>query len=532
MSTQQHLTMRDEDNLKHSRRIEENLVPSRFKQTSVLLVEDNLADAVYVEEMLPSAFYKVQRVSSLAAAHEINSDSIDVVLLDLSLPDGHGLQTCVSMIEHAPLAPIIILTGLEDEEIGLRAVKLGAQDFILKREITESTLARSIRYAIERKSWEEGVRQSAIQAKQSEAQAREIAANLELSLKASNTGVWSWDFVNDKLKSDSRHAALFECDEDNFGDTLQHFLDRIHVDDRDATAHAIKSAVKEKTGYHTEFRTVWSDGSTHYITARGQVLSDRSGVAVFMAGICTDVTSEKEEQENAKRLLVLEKHEDFIATLTHDLKNPLIGAERLLEMFMQGQLGPLEDEQRKLIGLMRQSNSDMLALIHNLLEVYRFDAGAPPFDFSQVEVAKLSAICVEQLRGAAQAGGVDLSTNFLSGDHTITVDIIALRRVLMNLVGNAIKFTQAGGIITVSGKRVGEHYILEVTDNGSGIAPDDVEQLFRRFSQAKSTKRYGTGTGLGLYLCRQLVEAHGGQITCTSVDGAGTVFTVVLPIDQ
>ncbi len=96
-----------------------------------------------------------------------------------------------------------------------------------------------------------------------------------------------------------------------------------------------------------------------------------------MAGICTDITDQKEEHERTKRLLVLEQHEDFISTLTHDLKNPLIGADRLFDLFIDGTFGVLATEQRSTLVLLKQSNADMLALIQNLLEVYRFDEGAP-----------------------------------------------------------------------------------------------------------------------------------------------------------
>ena len=124
--------------------------------STVLLVEDNLADACYVEEILPSGDFRVIKATSLAAAlQRIEDGGIDVVLLDLSLPDSQGLNTVECAIFYAQTLPIIVLTGLEDEHVAIQAVHLGAQDYILKKEITETVLAHRIHYAIERKRTEE-----------------------------------------------------------------------------------------------------------------------------------------------------------------------------------------------------------------------------------------------------------------------------------------------------------------------------------------------------------------------------------------
>jgi len=504
---------------------------SKDRIISVLLVEDNLADACYIEEMLPSTLYNVRHVVSLESAYAFGFESTDIVLLDLCLPDGQGLQTCMSMVEHAPQTPIIILTGRDNEELGLDTLKLGAQDYILKREINENTLPRSIRWAIERKGWEKGVRASADLAKRSEAEAREVAANLKLALKASSTGIWSWDFVADKVTADEQAAALFGIEQCAFGDSVQMFFDRIHGDDRDAVTEKIRKAIEWKSEYYAEFRTDWPDGSIHYLVARGQVIEESHGSPFRLAGICRDVTKRHEEAERAKRLLMLEQHEDFTATLTHDLKNPLIGAEQLLQMLIEGEVGKLEQNQLTMLGVLRQSNSDMLALIQNLLEVYRFDGGAPEMKYTIVDISTLANSCVLQFTPIVQNAGVKLDLNFTQSDHTISADAIAMRRILTNLIGNAIKFTRSGGMVVVSGHRLGECYILEVEDTGTGIPQQELGLLFRRYSQTVLARRCGAGTGLGLYLCRQLVEALGGQINCTSEEGIGSTFKVILPVN-
>jgi len=501
--------------------------------TSVLLVEDNPADARFVREMLPIRFYRFQHATCLHDAHEVIRDSgISVVLLDLSLPDGNGLETCLSMIDWAPNTPIIILTGLDDENLAVDAVRLGAQDYILKKDISEGTLSRSIRYAVERKRAEEEIRQSAVQAQAAEAQAREVTASLKLALKASNTAVWAWDINSDRLTADDHMDSILGLEPGKLGSTLQSATDLIHPEDRAESVQKIRHAVETRSDYYDEFRIIKSDGTIRFIANRGKVLEDSSSRSLRMMGVSTDITKQKEEQENAKRLLVLEHYEEFVATLSHDLKTPLVGANRLLDMFVEGDLGSLETEQRRLLGLIHKSNSEMLGMIQSLLDVYRIESGVLELVIVEIDVQSLVLGCIDSSVAGRPNLVADVLTDFDSGPHTIWADSTAIRRVLMNLLSNALKFTQVGATITVSGRNHGETYVLEVADTGAGIAQPDLEQLFQRFAQAKLGKKYTLGTGLGLYLCRQLIEAHGGTITCKSVEGTGATFTIVLPLKK
>jgi PAS domain S-box-containing protein len=493
------------------------------KQTSVLLVEDSLADARYVQEMLPPSSYSLLHVNSLREAHEsTKSGRFDVVLLDLSLPDAQGLETFLAMLEFAPTIPIVILTGLNNQDIAIQAIKLGAQDYVQKHDLNVDILTRAIRYAIERNRIEGLIRDSAAKALAAE-------AHLKLALKASQTGVWSWEVEEDKVTTDDQVLAMFGLRDGSQLKRLQDFLNRVHIDDRQQVSNAIEAALDEQEEYDIEFRVIWNDASEHYLAAAGKVIYNASGTEVSMLGICRDVTKQKIEQTNAKRLLILEKHEDFVATLTHDLKSPLIGTERVLTLFLTGAIGALDGEQQNALRLLQESNSGMLALLRNLLEVYRHDAGGPTLEFTEVDVAALSNTCIQQLSASAESAGVRLTSHFAESDHTIVADSISLRRVLMNLLSNAMKFTGSRGNVTVSGHMLGNTYTLEVKDTGAGMPQEDLEALFQKYSQGQLGKKYSDGTGLGLYLCRQLTEAHGGTITCTSTQGIGTTFTVSLP---
>jgi signal transduction histidine kinase len=327
-------------------------------------------------------------------------------------------------------------------------------------------------------------------------------------------------------------TAIFGVQSGGVGRTLHSFLERVYEDDREHVLRSINSSIREKSDFHAEFRTAWPDGSIHYISVSGQLIECSIEMPMRLVGVCTDMTKQIMEQENAKRLVMLEQHEDFIATLSHDLKNPLIGADRLLDMYLNHNFGSVDEEQRKVLSVIKQSNSEILALLQNLLEVYRFDAGAPPLNLVPTEIDRLATSCVNNMKVCAEEGGVKLGLDFDASDHTVAVDPVAIRRVMINLLSNAIKFTGSGGTVTVSGRLGEKSYVLNVQDSGSGIAPQDMELLFRRFSQTTLGRRYESGTGLGLYLCRQLVEAHQGTITCNSAEGSGSTFTIDLPIEQ
>lgn len=504
--------------------IEDHLPAVHNQQTSVLLVEDSMPDARYVREMLPAAVYQMSHAKSLSEArNRASAHCFDVILLDLSLPDGQGLETVHSMIECAQHVPIVVLTGLSDDDTAVNAIKVGAQDYLHKNSLTENMLTRTIRYSIERSQAQAQIRQNLERIGASE-------AYLNLALKASHTGVWSWEIATDLVTLDELSLKMFGLVETIVG--LKDLLDCVDAEERGHIKHAIEDAINKKEDYDVSFRVSLPDGKERILASCGRGIYDENGSAIRMAGIFRDITRQILQQQDAQRLQVLEHHEDFIATLTHDLKNPLIGADRLLDLFLDGALGNLEENQIQGLKLLQESNRDMLELIKNLLEVYRYDAGATPLNFSQVDGKELINSCIESIGFLATLSKVTLSSVFDEGSHKIEADRIALQRVILNLLSNAIKFSIEGAKVIVSAGLRGDCYCFEVKDFGAGIQQDDMLKIFQRYAQGKHGQTILSGSGLGLYLCRRLVEAHGGEITCDSVEGQGTTFIVRLPCQQ
>ena len=228
---------------------------------------------------------------------------------------------------------------------------------------------------------------------------------------------------------------------------------------------------------------------------------------------------------------IARQREDFVSRLTHDLRTPLVAADRMLILFQQGALGELSDTMQEAIATMARSNQNLLQMVNTLLEVYRFEAGRKTLIFSPVDLKQLLQEVALELTPLAQEKKLSLQLELEhSADNQVMGDRLELHRLFTNLVGNAIKFTDAGSITISLTPSSGTAYIaIKVEDTGQGIPPEEQATLFERFRQG-SHKR--SGSGLGLYLSRRIVEAHQGTIEVKSKLGKGSVFIVLLPVQQ
>lgn len=230
---------------------------------------------------------------------------------------------------------------------------------------------------------------------------------------------------------------------------------------------------------------------------------------------------------------IARQRQDFVSRLTHDLRTPLVAADRMLLLFQEGALGNLSDQMQEVIEIMARSNSNLLAMVNTLLEVYRFEAGRKTLAFQPVHLSKLLEEVSEELSSlAAQKElAVNLNLGEESGISKVMGDRLELHRLFTNLIGNAIKFTDTGSVtIRLTPATASDEYItVEVADTGPGIPLEEQATLFERFRQGSHKS---SGSGLGLYLSRRIVEAHQGTILMNSEVGKGSVFTVRLPIKQ
>lgn len=231
------------------------------------------------------------------------------------------------------------------------------------------------------------------------------------------------------------------------------------------------------------------------------------------------------------------QREDFVSRMTHDLRTPLVAADRMLNLFLQETFCKISPEMKQAITVMLRSNHNLTQMVNNLLEVYRFDAGKKTLNSESCNLPQMVTEVIQELSPIASDKKLDLKIDTSSLDKTsenagiVIGDRLELRRVISNLIGNAIKFTDTGSIearisetdAPIDGKN---WLIVEIQDTGYGIALEDQETIFERFRQGRNKR---AGSGLGLHLSRRIVEAHQGKIEVSSEQSKGSVFTVHLP---
>jgi signal transduction histidine kinase len=375
---------------------------------TVLLVEDSPDDAEALRISLredPDKFTLVHRETLQAGIERLAGGGIDIVLLDLSLPDSHGRQTVHRAIAAAPDVPVVVLTGLDDERVGNEAVQAGAQDYLVKATFDAHALVRTIQYAIERHKMRQ----------------REAAAAAR----------WA-------------HLA-----EEN-------------------------AQLAEALGRSNDLKT------------------------------------------------------RFVATMSHELRSTLSAIINLTEILEDRQGERSKARHQEVVRLIRRTARESLQVLDATIELSRAEANHLPRQDREVVLRDVIGQ-VEQEVIVPRTSSTGLRWQVADDLPLLRIDPVKLKMILRNLISNAIKFTPNGEVVISAGRR-GDSVELVVRDTGAGIAEDDLPHLFEPFRQA-SPAALGGG-GLGLYIVHQLVKILGGTVTAESRQGAGSTFTVSLPIDS
>jgi signal transduction histidine kinase len=244
--------------------------------------------------------------------------------------------------------------------------------------------------------------------------------------------------------------------------------------------------------------------------------------------------SEKNRQleESYAKLKELDRlKSNFLATMSHELRTPLTSVIGYSEMMLEGLGGPLTAEQREYVGIIMEKGENLLQLITSILDISKIEAGRVRLVLTEVDAGQLMRDAVATVLPLARKKGLKVACEAAALPR-FQADRDKVRQCLVNLCSNAVKFTPAGGVITVSAEALpGDLLAMHVADSGIGIADEHLEKVFDVFYQVdgSSTREYG-GAGLGLAIVKSFAEAHGGGISVRSVIGAGTTFTLALPL--
>jgi signal transduction histidine kinase len=219
---------------------------------------------------------------------------------------------------------------------------------------------------------------------------------------------------------------------------------------------------------------------------------------------------------------------DMTSLIVHDLKTPLTSIFLNFDLMIGGRLGPISPTQKQRLEYARRSAENMVGLIDNLLDVEKIEAGSLDLMRMPCDLKSLLTNSIDAVRGLSDEQKIALSAAIAEDLPTVTIDATLMRRVMQNLLGNAIKFTPENGHITVEARVDHEAVVIRTSDSGPGVPADERDHIFEKFQQAKNTVR--GGYGLGLTLCKLVVEAHGGQIWVEDAPGGGSSFVFSLPV--
>jgi signal transduction histidine kinase len=234
---------------------------------------------------------------------------------------------------------------------------------------------------------------------------------------------------------------------------------------------------------------------------------------------------------NARLREIAELREEFLALTTHDLRSPLTVISGVISFFTSGRLGELSPEQKNMVGMMERNTQNLIELVNDLLDAAKLESGTLQLELAPTNLRTLVHEICEPLEPLAREKGIALTQELPTDLPPARADRAKLRRIIVNLLSNALKFTPKGGRVTVRAELFNASLRISVADTGVGIAAEDLPLLFDKYEQARHRATRGEkGTGLGLYITRQLVELHGGTIHVESEVGRGSTFSFILPV--
>jgi PAS domain S-box-containing protein len=350
----------------------------------------------------------------------------------------------------------------------------------------------------------------------------------QLAVHGSSAGLWDWDMTIGTTFFSPRFKAMLGYSHEEFPDLPSSAENVMHEDDREAMRQALRDHLKNHTSYQVECRMRLKSGEWHWFVIAGIALRDASGRALRMAGSAVDVTARKQAEQvlqDSNR-----KKDEFLATLAHELRNPLAPIRTSLSILQKDTANGVASQRAR--QTMDRQLVHMIRLIDDLLDISRINSGKIRLDTSRTRLTSAVDVAVELSRPGIESRRHRLSVSLPAGDDIeLMADATRLAQMLGNLLNNAAKYTPEGGQISLAARREGDTAVLEVTDSGVGIPGELLDTVFALFTQVGRTlDRSQGGLGIGLYLVRNLALLHGGTVSATSAGtGLGCTFTVRLP---
>jgi PAS domain S-box-containing protein len=395
--------------------------------------------------------------------------------------------------------------------------------------------------------------------KKAEETLRKSQASLAEAQRVAHIGSWELNLVSNELNWSDEVYRIFGLEPQQFGATYEAFLDNIYPDDREMVNKAYTDSLKNKTPYSVVHRLLLKDGTIKYVEERCETSYDDEGEPVRSLGTVMDVTERKKAEDTLKEwgeelekrvqqrtaeleqrsqelaeanvnLEELSRHKSqFLANMSHELRTPLNSIIGYTKLMLDGLEGEINEEQRQDLQTVYKNSQSLLALINDLLDLSKIEAGKVTVTNEAFAITELLDEVVPAIKWLAEEKGLTLEYSVTPTIDHLYADKAKTKQTLVNILANAVKFTEKGGIKLNIAEGDGE-FIFSVSDTGMGIKKEDLEVIFDSFKQVGPAQIAGfEGTGLGLAISKQFVEMQGGRIWAESELGKGSTFTFTLP---
>jgi PAS domain S-box-containing protein len=532
--------------------------PIRDKsQDSILVMLYDITERKQAEQELALATAMLERTGELA---QVGGWSVDLATMKLSWtretfriaeidpPNEPDLETGVSLFapEARPIVAAAVQAAMEtgtpyDLEVPL-ITAMGRHRWVKTQGYAEMRDGKAFRIY--------GTFQDVTDRRQAETELKEISERLQLATRAGGVGIWDYDVTNDRLAWDDEMFRLWGITRNQFGSVYEAWLAGVHPEDWARVEGDLQSAIRGEKEFDTEFRIVWPGGPIRHIRSVGTVQRNAAAQPVRMIGTNWDVTERKLHEEqiqdtNRQLAAALQAAEAaskaksaFLANMSHEIRTPLTAILGFTDLLREdGNIGQAPAQRLQTIDTIKNAGNHLLTVINDILDLSKIEADRMTVERINTPLTGVLHEVVSLMRPRAADKGLSLTAALATPvpEHILS-DPTRLRQILMNLAGNAIKFTESGSVtITVAATKHGEssRLVFDIEDTGAGVTKEQAGRLFQSFGQADETmtRRFG-GTGLGLAICRRLAILMGGDATLLRTEpGKGSCFRLVLPLE-
>jgi len=462
----------------------------------------------------------------------LNEGGFDLILSDYFIPGFDGLSALAMARERYPEIPFIFVSGAIGDEIAVESLRAGATDYVLKDR--PARLVPAIQRALA--GVEERARRKAI-----EEQHERLVNSVDGIVWEADLPSLRFTFVSEQAERILGYPARSWLEDARF------WQKHVHPEDRAQAVGLCAGLTAEEKYKHFEYRMIAANGRVVWL--RDIVsLRTEAGRGPGISGIMVDITKSRQAEEKIRRMQaelrqsnqdLLTKNQEiqnFYHTLSHELKTPLTSAREFVSIVMDGVAGAVNETQLEYLGIAKESCDQMRVCIDDLMDATRLETGKMTLELKGAALGPLLQRVITSMVPIAAEKEIALKLELEPELPELPIDENRIAQVLTNLLNNAIKFTPTRGKIVVRAATCAPSPNLvqiSVNDTGRGIAPEEQLRVFDRLYQIKAgdatTKQ---GVGLGLYLCRELVQLHGGTIWVESRVGQGSTFHFVLPARQ